>query len=488
MHQHRQGVRLGSHQNEFIYERAAGLRDAVTGIAVVGGSRPDPEILFEEHGMERRCEYLEIAPNAELNVALGPAEPRHDIAQYVNDPDARLQFHALVSAFALDTAARANEMMTTLRAQVAPTGGTVTLVRASWRFLRRRGMIRMTAAAQAQPTRDIESLIEGAHPLEHHQAGGESLYQYLLAPSLLLGSPFASGLVAGRVVRETSETYLLVVTFGHDQGVLLSDGEVLWHEVFESTLPDFRDTSRPGLDDWLRDVNASATQLPFDQVLRWWIDGVNALLTELTDLGRYRLPDGLLDGRRAYRDLRTLDRLFACVTRIQTRPHDHVARVNAAFEFFDLLPNLMPTEPSAATVYDALVNPGRAGAVLTQAAAPIPGAFGDHFQTRSDTVLNQLRTETIETVVPGRLTDDQRVLVGAESPQPIDADAYVGKLHHQLRNTHHGYELRRKFQRTILESHTGHIPYAFAELPVLYLVAFLADPAHVLAGSWFTAC
>jgi hypothetical protein len=85
-------------------------------------------------------------------------------------------------------------------------------------------------------------------------------------------------------------------------------------------------------------------------------------------------------------------------------------------------------------------------------------------------------------VVPERASA-RGVLVGNGAP-PVQPDIYVAKLLHQLRNTHHGYELTYRNQRDLLDSHTGHISVAFPELVVLYVLALVADPSAALGGHW----
>jgi hypothetical protein len=50
------------------------------------------------------------------------------------------------------------------------------------------------------------------------------------------------------------------------------------------------------------------------------------------------------------------------------------------------------------------------------------------------------RSETLEHVMPGRV-DGSKVRIGAEQGSMLQSDAFIGKLFHQLRNSHHGYEL-----------------------------------------------
>ncbi len=54
----RSSVRLGRHGDEYVFDAAAGLHDAVMRLAVLGVG-PDPEVIFEEHGVgEKRTTML----------------------------------------------------------------------------------------------------------------------------------------------------------------------------------------------------------------------------------------------------------------------------------------------------------------------------------------------------------------------------------------------------------------------------------------------
>jgi hypothetical protein len=99
-------------------------------------------------------------------------------------------------------------------------------------------------------------------------------------------------------------------------------------------------------------------------------------------------------------------------------------------------------------------------------------------------VLSKLRDETLEHVMPTRRSG-AKVTVGTTPTRTLQQDVFVAQLLHQLRNTHHGYELESPKKRELLAVHTGHISQAFPELVVLYVVAMLSQPDLVLRGDWF---
>jgi hypothetical protein len=135
----RQPVRLGKHGSDYMFEKAAGLHQDVMGLAVVTVDAHDPEVMFEEHGMGRVCAYFELQDDdVRLNEVLGPTfddAERDRRATSDHDPT---RIRATQGKFMLDSPARANAMLTTLREEVVPQGGGVFIVRTSKRLERRR--------------------------------------------------------------------------------------------------------------------------------------------------------------------------------------------------------------------------------------------------------------------------------------------------------------------------------------------------------------
>lgn len=477
----RSPVRLGTHGEDYIFERAAGLRTGAVGIAVVGTGR-DPELLFEEHALGAQCQYFEVLSDAtELDENLGPTDGRPEIAERLTSDHWPTKFHALQAAFALETPGNVNAVLRTLRAELTPHGG-VYIVRTDRRLHLRKAMIRVQHAAQAQADRPIDALLGDPQPLEEHSAGHDGTYHYLYTPMVLLASPFVRGFTACRVVSEASESYALVVLHAPGRSAPIDPDEITWRDVLSSGLPALRDPASADTS-WLQEVNAPAADLDPGTLIQWWTTQLNALFTEATDLGRYRDVDGVLDARGAYRALRTLDRIIANCVRIQADANDHVDRVAAAFEFVDLLPSLSTSSLAAGRAWTTLMHPGNALKLLRRAFADAPADVRDVLIVRAERVTAKLKEETLAAVVPGRRRGGA-VQVGHRR-KPIVGDVFVAKLLHQLRNTHHGYELEEEAQRDILDAHTGHISAAFPELVVLYVLAVVASPASALSGDWF---
>jgi hypothetical protein len=230
----RRGVRLGSHADGCVFEAIQGLHDPVMGLAVVGGSSPDPEVMWEEHGLGQTCQYLELHRKAILNPDLGPSEDRPDIAARLASDDERVRLNGIIAAFALERAENVNGMIASLREGQGRIGGHAWIVQQTERFQRRRAILRISHAAQAQPDRPFGQRLGEPEPLERHSAGGDATVEHLYIPLVLLSSPFTMGLVAQRMVKEASEAYLLVVLFGDDCGFHLRDGDILWSDDAEN--------------------------------------------------------------------------------------------------------------------------------------------------------------------------------------------------------------------------------------------------------------
>ncbi len=478
----RQSVRLGHHGEEPIFERVNGLHANDMGLAVVfGADLQDPEVLFEEHGKNTVCEYFEILDGKIFDEELGPKEPRDDLAELARGDHGPTNMNGLQRAFALDTAARVNEMVGAFRKDLEPAGGGVFLIRTSRRLQHRNALIRVMHAAQAQSNRSLSNLLEDPQPLEDHAGGYDGLYHYLYTPVVLLASPQIRGFTSSRPIAEAQEDYCLVVLDPPHQTSSYSREKTNWQMVFHNGLPPLKKARLAG-PGWVRALNSPAAELDPRELVKWWTERLNLIMTELTDLGRYRSDDGLLDAPRAYRTLRTFDRIIANCVRIQADVEDHVGRVTAAFEVMSLFPGLLPEKHGAKDVWTALGSPREALKILTSSFASAPEEIKTVLVDRGRQVTETLLEETLQTVVPGR-AHKGGVLIGADS-KATAADQYVSVLFPQLRNALHGYELDSLRKRQILESHTGHISAAFPELVVLYVIAMVANPADALNGIW----
>lgn len=422
-----------------------------------------------------------MGDDSHFNEELGPDEGTPEIAKRVASEHWPTKLQALQAAFFLEHPAKVNTMLTTLKNEFAANGGGVFLIQTGKRLQRRKAMIRVLHAAQAQPDRSFEDLNGEAQPLEEHSPGSDSLHHHLYAPVVLLPSPFIRGFTAGRIIPEATESHALVALHAPGHTAPLDQDVPTWSKVFESGLPTLRDLGLAN-SRWIMELNAPAGDLPARLLVEWWTNQLNALFTEITDLGRYRDDDGVLDARNAYRELRTLDRIIGNCIRIQANTEDHVGRVAAAFEFFDLLPNLLPRKFDPKRIWAALGDPKSAAKTLNGAFADVPEPIKSVLTERVGKVTSKLRDETVQTVVPGRFVRGA-VRVGHQRT-PINPNPYVAKILHQLRNTHHGYELEKQVQRDLLDTHTGHISVAFPELVVLYVLAIVADPARALDGHW----
>jgi hypothetical protein len=484
----RKSVRLGKHGDAYLFEASLGLHEEVMGLAVLG-SPPDPEVMFVEHGTGEVCRYLELHPGARLNPDLGPKaalseEHRAHLLKRTQSDDPATKFHAVASAFALEDADLVNAMLDSIQDGLIADGGGVWIVQATHRLQRRKAMFRVLHSAQAQPTRPLEQLANEPQPLDDHSPGGDTFVKHFFDPVVLLPSPWALGFTASRAVPEASETYLLLLAFGPGHGVQLWEPEVGWDDVFGPTSL-FRQIRLAGPSS-LFDLNQGAGDFVPDQLFDWWTDCLNHLLTEATDLGRFRGADGIFDARNAFRELRTLDRIFVNCARIQLWVGDHIGRVAAAFEFFDLLPGILDVEvEDQRRLWRSLTHPDRASEILRAAFTETPELIRDELTRRVSSILENLEAEIAETVVPGRLVD-QGVIVGEAAQDPIPLRDYIPRLLQALRDTHHGYELRAKWKRDILDSHTGHIPYSFPELVVIFTLALAADSGRALSGEWLS--
>jgi hypothetical protein len=464
-------------------EQAKGLHEEQAGLTVIPGAGPaDPEVMFEEHATGEMCTYFEVLTDTALNESLGPAILNEEGRKRITDPDERVAWLAMRSAFMQENPAFVNELVRTIRTTAEAHGGAAPLIKVARRLQRRTAVIRMIHTARAQPERPFADILGGPHPLDLHSAGGEVFPTHLYTPLVLLASPFARGFVAGRAIPEATLTVALVLLMG-GAGPVLRDADVTWSRLFEDGLPQLRKEDGEGTT-WLRQTNHHALDLDAFELINWWTAQLNALYTEATDLGRFRADDGLFSAGNAYRELRSLDRIIASCVRIQARPDEHAVRVAAAFELFDLLPNVLDKPVSAKNLWATVANPANAGRILDAAFATAPGKISNVLRERARRVAERLRDESLEHVMPGRLVGG-KVTIGADGSSTQQADVFIGQLFQQLRNTHHGYELDHQSKIDVLNLHSGHISAAFPEMAVLFALAIVAQPEVALAGDWF---
>jgi hypothetical protein len=187
--------------------------------------------MWEEHGMDETCKYLQVHQDATLNEDLGPSSGRPRIAERLGSDDDRVRLSGILAAFALERADNVNAMLGSLRQGQGPEGGGAWIVQQTERFQRRMAAFRLLHAAQAQSDRPFEVRLGEPEPIGRHAAGGGVTLAHLHYPLVLLASPFATGIVGERVVKDAGEAYLLVLTFGDDQGFLMRDADVLWGDL-----------------------------------------------------------------------------------------------------------------------------------------------------------------------------------------------------------------------------------------------------------------
>jgi hypothetical protein len=91
--------------------------------------------------------------------------------------------------------------------------------------------------------------------------------------------------------------------------------------------------------------------------------------------------------------------------------------------------------------------------------------------------------------LPHRLTEHGVRVArdAADELHPEDMDTYVSKTLRATRNSAHGF-LETLFDhpdRFRLATHTGDVPYAFANLAALIGLALVADGERLVGGSWW---
>ena len=222
-----------------------------------------------------------------------------------------------------------------------------------------------------------------------------------------------------------------------------------------------------------------------DCLLNWMWSRSAAVLENLFDVTLY--PDSTADPNRIdhllpWEVLQTLDRVCRRVIQLQSSE----SRVNNKLLVFEVADHL-------AEVFEALQQSKAGerfstlfsrdfGAELSATLGQLPAPWGDRFAEVCVAVYTELHETVKQSVWARRMQNEQgvvlRVADGSASREPWDS--FVTATLRDLRNTHHGYSLKRKGARTRLMLTTGALPESMTLLPTLWLLAALADPEMML--------
>jgi len=191
------------------------------------------------------------------------------------------------------------------------------------RLIHRFAIMRALFAARETP----DLLAVSPQEFSGFQAGRGQMPASLLGlgpyiePCLLAGAPWAAGMVAPR------HDGILVFLFAEPE---LSA---------EPDAPNLLAVSRPRSLGAIRTPRARAELRRTGSALalvRWWVEGIDRLLSQLTDPARYRDQSGDHDARAQVAAVMSLERLFATVQAVLAHDGDDFVRLRLFFDALDL--------------------------------------------------------------------------------------------------------------------------------------------------------
>lgn len=279
-------------------------------------------------------------------------------------------------------------------------------------------------------------------------------------PPLLWHAPFVHGFAASR------PGGALVVLLGHpvagfEQRLLL--------DVFRPDV--LTTTSRSDL------VVPRAPEVPpaaAEHMLRWWVGGMNRLLSVLLDPARYRQPDGTHDPRTHFASVLSFERFFAVLQGILVYSRrDEFVRKSLMFDALDLLEGL------GLGNYRKAVHPRRVSEQLAALKSALPADLASLLLPRCEAAVDALNSTKDGFFLSERRAGDQmRVRRKDRSWEQVPEDTALADYLWVVRNSTHSFGGIALDPREIslLAAHTGDLPPALADLPLLHSLRLLLQP------------
>jgi hypothetical protein len=227
------------------------------------------------------------------------------------------------------------------------------------------------------------------------------------------------------------------------------------------------------------------------QLLRWFIDRVNRLLYELTDVANFTRdhdPQAVLDPVFAFEHQLTVDRLLR-KTLLAMSLDEAPAGNLMAFEIADLYDTLSErfgNHKNKAGFFKKLFDTQEGPALLRSRFAGMPAPFASYFADLSAQVYRTIEETVLASVwrpgkvTPGGVLVRDKDLIN-ETPMPVPQ--FVAEVMRAYRNAHHGYfstdPVSQNRPSRFLFLVNGNLPVEMSALPVLWWLAYLSDPGLV---------
>jgi hypothetical protein len=227
------------------------------------------------------------------------------------------------------------------------------------------------------------------------------------------------------------------------------------------------------------------------KLLRWFIDRINRLLYELTDVANFthgHNPQAALDPVFAFEHQLTVDRLLR-KTLLAMSLDEAPAGNLMAFEIADLYDTLSErfgNNKNKTEFFKKLFHTQEGPALIAPRFAGMPTPFAGYFADLTAQVYRKIEETVLASVWrPGKVTAggvlvrDKDLASEAVMPGP----QFVAEVMRAYRNAHHGYfsadPVSQNRPLRFLFLVNGNLPVEMSALPALWWLAYLADPGLV---------
>jgi hypothetical protein len=212
-----------------------------------------------------------------------------------------------------------------------------------------------------------------------------------------------------------------------------------------------------------------------EALVRWWISKANDLVGASLDVVNFTDRDGYYQPGRHFAALLSLDRFFAVVQDILVGSRrDEFTRRMLLFEAVDLLEGLRLGGPDVTFGYKATLK------ILDRIVAGLPEGAARCLEPRCRIATEALRQVQDGFFVKNRVRHGQYI-PPPETGHPVTLDVAASRYLWLLRNAAHSYRkaVEKPLDRAFLASHTGNLAPELSDLPLIHLIALLAEPQRL---------
>lgn len=257
-----------------------------------------------------------------------------------------------------------------------------------------------------------------------------------------------------------------VVVYSFGDAVIGRRGEVA--ELLQLFLPAGSPTSGP---------KPTITPLQFESALKWWIEHLSSLFTEITDPTHYINEASTYDATSNFKMLLSIEQAFRNVQVLGASYRDRHSRLGLMFDTLDMIGGIRGPD------FDAMCKLTETDKALSQLNAKMEEDARAVLSPRAVRARDALSKVKDGFFLSSRVTDVGVLLPGKKSPSDAVAtfEIAVAEYLRVLRNAGHSFVSHEgkdsePRKRALLISHDGNLPLYLPDLAYLFLLRLLARP------------